>query len=363
MEGGRSRNDTMRRAKPWRGSSSSCEAPAIRLARAGPTRHPHRRCIPCSYASSRSCCHWRRRCERTIPTRVGRTCAALRASPRAADHPHAGGENMLAGVSVLGLPGPSSRGWGERCSIQNRRSSPRTIPTRVGRTGGRRARFQLGPDHPHAGGENESLDGCGSSASGPSPRGWGEHMAVVVAAVVNRTIPTRVGRTSFFVAVFHRFTDHPHAGGENLIPTMILNTLPGPSPRGWGEPELAEARALLGRTIPTRVGRTARGSQSAGSIADHPHAGGENLVAKKQMLRHCGPSPRGWGERAGVVGVVFGFRTIPTRVGRTVSMSCAKISRAGPSPRGWGELIAWRDVGAVRRTIPTRVGRTRSASA
>ena len=71
----------------------------------------------------------------------------------------------------------------------------------------------------------------------------------------------------------------------------------GPSPRGWGELASVNQASHLDRTIPTRVGRTGIGSSERKAAPDHPHAGGENAKRGGILCRRAGPSPRGWGER------------------------------------------------------------------
>src|SRR5271165_2539423 len=134
-----------------------------------------------------------------------------------------------------------------------------------------------------------------------------------------RTIPTRVGRTWRVARKLGTTTDHPHACGENVLATMWRNTSSGPSPRVWGEPTEHRFHRLIVRTIPTRVGRTSRTSAVRSSIADHPHACGENARLAELAPGGLGPSPRVWGERAQMARRQSGYRTIPTRVGRTTA--------------------------------------------
>ena len=114
--------------------------------------------------------------------------------------------------------------------------------------------------------------------------------------------------------------DHPHAGGENHLLRGKTLRLLGPSPRGWGERLRGLAKQFGRRTIPTRVGRTLTPRISAGLSTDHPHAGGENNKLRGGEKKVRGPSPRGWGELGAGEARVFDLRTIPTRVGRTVDI-------------------------------------------
>ena len=193
----------------------------------------------------------------------------------------------------------------------------RTIPTRVGRTTwGNALRISI-PDHPHAGGENRSSWASSKPSRGPSPRGWGEHMLWQRGRDLIRTIPTRVGRTVWPASYHNTLTDHPHAGGENIVKDGVNEDWGGPSPRGWGEHRLSVRGQATGRTIPTRVGRTAAKELGWQEVTDHPHAGGENEAAELLKLADSGPSPRGWGEPTRRSGSRPRGRTIPTRVGRT----------------------------------------------
>ena len=113
-------------------------------------------------------------------------------------------------------------------------------------------------------------------------------------------------------------TDHPHAGGDNNLFLYDCRYAFGPSPRGWGQPRLDAANQGILRTIPTRVGTTIAYQKDAVANADHPHAGGDNLTTGQESNNWFGPSPRGWGQRPGVLAGELVIRTIPTRVGTTL---------------------------------------------
>ena len=203
---------------------------------------------------SASC--WHLCCGRTIPTRVGRTGITLDKMDDGSDHPHAGGENVRNSLSLAFSFGPSPRGWGEQTRHHLKRQPPRTIPTRVGRTiQAQRLRNDI-TDHPHAGGENDVWVILPPCKVGPSPRGWGERTVASRFFLTTRTIPTRVGRTSLREFQKELAADHPHAGGENSAMGSCPNTTCGPSPRGWGELARQAPTNTTVRTIPTRVGRT-----------------------------------------------------------------------------------------------------------
>ena len=155
----------------------------------------------------------------TIPTRVGRTDLSKWIPPCRSDHAHARGENSVRIQGGRLRDGPSPRAWGEHELVSLYCVAIRTIPTRVGRT--------------------EAPNICGDWCFGPSPRAWGEQHAHTVGLDSLRTIPTRVGRTRMICCALNGRSDHPHARGENAITGARFGSSSGPSPRAWGELNLA----------------------------------------------------------------------------------------------------------------------------
>jgi len=92
---------------------------------------------------------------------------------------------------------------------------------------------------------------------GPSPRGWGKRGLIGPDDVLGRAIPTRVGKTSLDSLPARVGAGHPHAGGENNVGGGDSRILDGPSPRGWGKLQTFDQFVLYPRAIPTRVGKTA----------------------------------------------------------------------------------------------------------
>ncbi len=174
------------------------------------------------------------------------------------------------------------------------------------------------------------------TTDGPSPRGWGEQTRDGTLAGLGRTIPTRVGRTKVPTGKPAWLSDHPHAGGENDLVGEVNERMPGPSPRGWGEHDGVRAGASVHRTIPTRVGRTAGVVPSGFGVPDHPHAGGENSTPARWLITTTGPSPRGCGEPGASRDDRRQLRTIPTRVGRTKRLKIEVLDVAD-HPHAGGE--------------------------
>jgi len=200
---------------------------------------------------------------RTIPTRVGSTSLDQHPPMPTADHPHAGGEHRFKLVGAHVPFGPSPRGWGALASVKLDPADSRTIPTRVGSTSSRNSISTRIPDHPHAGGEHEIGVPTILGLPGPSPRGWGARRRCLVVCDGPRTIPTRVGSTERRRCGQWLTTDHPHAGGEHVFFSCFSLARIGPSPRGWGALVPKQFVRESERTIPTRVGSTRAVPESA----------------------------------------------------------------------------------------------------
>src|SRR5271167_1281588 len=147
--------------------------------------------------------------------------------------------------------------------------------------------------------------------NGPSPHAWGEHDVGNRLKTRNRTIPTRVGRTARSTPTTTLTSDHPHTRGENWDGGGFGNGTPGPSPHAWGEQRHVRRSPERSRTIPTRVGRTPFAYPRMVGLTDHPHTRGENRQSRRVSSRMNGPSPHAWGERRCPASSRRRHRTIP----------------------------------------------------
>ncbi len=215
---------------------------------------------------------------RTIPTHVGKTETCPCGQRTSPDHPHACGENRIAGNLRFALDGPSPRMWGKLLLCIFFGTLGRTIPTHVGKTAARISPRHFLSDHPHACGENNRKDSAGTSYRGPSPRMWGKQLGHKPSLPPPRTIPTHVGKTGWRQAGAKNLADHPHACGENQPHTAPALDRVGPSPRMWGKPIYPLDVCRRARTIPTHVGKTAPPPTCDRAQTDHPHACGENFT-------------------------------------------------------------------------------------
>ncbi len=156
--------------------------------------------------------------------------------------------------------------------------------------------------HPRACGENVCLSSLSFVVSGPSPRVRGKHLMEIRAAITQRAIPARAGKTA--------------SGGG------ILSSLTGPSPRVRGK----LAGALFGPVL----------------VTGHPRACGENRGPRPCLPVRWPGHPRACGENPpkGLLHLPL-VRAIPARAGKTTCVV--------PYIRG------------AMRAIPARAGKTFAA--
>ena len=174
-----------------------------------------------------------------------------------------------------------------------------------------------GWDHPHGRGENGASAALNLSKCGPSPRAWGKRVCVAVHPLDARTIPTGVGKTITRNAPLRHVRDHPHGRGENARNGISIDANGGPSPRAWGKRCYHPTPCQCGRTIPTGVGKTLSLRCSRCLATDHPHGRGENCAWEPRGMEPVGPSPRAWGKLTTTESYAVSSRTIPTGVGKT----------------------------------------------
>ena len=172
----------------------------------------------------------------------------------------------------------------------------RIIPTCVGKTCYSHCPTARVSDHPHVRGENDRRALCSKEEGGSSPRAWGKLGTALGIGIGARIIPTCVGKTLVACANTAMPMDHPHVRGENFECVACNGGGGGSSPRAWGKQERDSGHGLLDRIIPTCVGKTAIWSARSSRLSDHPHVRGENLLRKVLRLREIGSSPRAWGK-------------------------------------------------------------------
>ena len=152
----------------------------------------------------------------------------------------------------------------------------RNIPTGVGKTQRKHEYYLIISEHPHGRGENFGDYMRGLYQHGTSPRAWGKHRNESRKRILNRNIPTGVGKTMKRVLTIYYLAEHPHGRGENIRSFDFSMNLSGTSPRAWGKQINAWTANLNVRNIPTGVGKTEDIAFCLYLKMEHPHGRGEN---------------------------------------------------------------------------------------
>ncbi len=108
---------------------------------------------------------------------------------------------------------------------------------------------------------------------------WGTRTGAIDTGHILRFIPTGVGNTPFLAIQATETGVHPHGCGEHFSESFNEDFADGSSPRVWGTPAGAEARAAGRRFIPTGVGNTLNRVTPPIVDAVHPHGCGEHAEA------------------------------------------------------------------------------------
>ena len=230
-------------------------------------------------------------------------------------HPHARGEQSGQDQATDSPSGSSPRTWGTGVRSCLTSQQIRFIPTHVGNRSCRQRSCGKSSVHPHARGEQFKAKWAEIKSNGSSPRTWGTGCGASPASAASAV--------------------HPHARGEQIIKRRELRAEGGSSPRTWGTAGHARHQPALVRFIPTHVGNRfhPRSGRRAGAV--HPHARGEQILARRKSGEYRGSSPRTWGtgrHRASVCTVV---RFIPTHVGnRSTRQACRLPATVHPHARG-----------------------------
>ena len=257
------------------------------------------------------------RVRRFIPTRVGNSPHSRRKALPVSVHPHACGEQADARYSAAFNVGSSPRVWGTGVRLSLYGPLHRFIPTRVGNRSRHGGACYHSTVHPHACGEQGTLEAPAGAPSGSSPRVWGTGSRACSLASGCRFIPTRVGNRPRQRASTFQRTVHPHACGEQLIGALARAAVFGSSPRVWGTARQPRRQDLQQRFIPTRVGNSSLWPGTVWSRSVHPHACGEQKIISTCPPSMNGSSPRVWGTVDVRLFIEHPFRFIPTRVGNS----------------------------------------------
>ena len=136
-----------------------------------------------------------------------------------------------------------------------------------------------------------------------------------------RNTPTHVGKTRYACSWRLGGKKHPHARGEDLIARIPAAGQSETPPRTWGRrSDRAEVDGCV-RNTPTHVGKTHQASPQPVRQRKHPHARGEDAMVRALWVLVSETPPRTWGRPADPRQRRQPDRNTPTHVGKTAKIA------------------------------------------
>ena len=105
---------------------------------------------------------------------------------------------------------------------------------------------------------------------GSSPRVWGQVLFSSCPYGCLRIIPTRMGTRIGENCVVIGNKDHPHAYGDKSFPEELTRSIPGSSPRVWGQVLPTRVNKVSYGIIPTRMGTRLKKSRKIAVLQNQP---------------------------------------------------------------------------------------------
>ena len=189
------------------------------------------------------------------------------------------------------------------------------------------------------GGETHGRELCSHRSPGPSPRGRGNLHARGDQECGVGSIPAWAGKPGPTARALAGTRVHPRVGGETFTPEAIKNAESGPSPRGRGNLDRRQGPSLVRGSIPAWAGKPIFARCLGARTAVHPRVGGETILGVRQNRLAAGPSPRGRGNRVGIMCALPRLGSIPAWAGKPTTGP--KTPRSGRvHPRVGGETAS-----------------------
>ncbi len=236
-------------------------------------------------------------CPGTIPAWAGEPRPTCAPRFRCGDHPRVGGGTRSANLCWSSASGPSPRGRGNHRHCSSDCNIIGTIPAWAGEPGAKGVSLYAKADHPRVGGGTARAGLAPDCPRGPSPRGRGNPRATGPWGCGWGSIPAWAGEPVPVPNGYSISGDHPRVGGGTQSPARTSQFHEGPSPRGRGNPApMSRSPPTLG-TIPAWAGEPYRECNNVCYRRDHPRVGGGTDGATWTLRYDPGPSPRGRGNR------------------------------------------------------------------
>ena len=166
--------------------------------------------------------------------------------------------------------GSSPRAWGTLWKQAYERPKERFIPTCMGNSSLCEILTLINAVHPHVHGELLNLMHSHFCNFGSSPRAWGTLSKNLSTSLFSRFIPTCMGNSERKEAKYSAGAVHPHVHGELWIVPVSARVSLGSSPRAWGTRGGDDDRVGVLRFIPTCMGNSLPNIYQKGEGYFHP---------------------------------------------------------------------------------------------
>ena len=195
-----------------------------------------------------------------------------------------------------------------------------------------------------------------SRPGGLSPRGRGNPGLADRRRVDGGSIPAWAGQPSFVNFIRNLRTVYPRVGGATQHTKQGVPHIHGLSPRGRGNPPQRSHRFRRRRSIPAWAGQPERPWPTAPSTPVYPRVGGATHPARRHSTFVMGLSPRGRGNPGDQAERKRQRRSIPAWAGQPPTPEPTPLLQLGLSPRGRGNRGAALGCPATQRSIPAWAG-------
>ena len=195
--------------------------------------------------------------DRITPAGAGKTILFRQQINITQDHPRRCGENLLALVQSIGIPGSPPQVRGKHSSRQTQKSRDRITPAGAGKTAVYNLRQRVNEDHPRRCGENRESLNYATRDIGSPPQVRGKPRRLSIFRARYRITPAGAGKTQLRIRKLRDRWDHPRRCGENRVSLTTVMVQEGSPPQVRGKPQVLQGIGEVIGITPAGAGKTA----------------------------------------------------------------------------------------------------------
>ena len=189
-------------------------------------------------------------------------------------------------------PGTPPRWRGRRPPVPDRAKGHGNTPALAGTTPHSATPFRAAVEHPRAGGDDCCTRPPLMDRRGTPPRWRGRLLHAAAANGQEGNTPALAGTTDHRLGWANHRREHPRAGGDDANAALTAIEERGTPPRWRGRPTVPRYAAANTRNTPALAGTTIAGAMSAMSVSEHPRAGGDDVISYASWAAWVGTPPR-----------------------------------------------------------------------